>query len=135
MFNSNMNNRHAKNSREIKIVQIAWVASRVLYTECPKINRKSVLHLLKYRFAVYVLQMQYRVAVNFGTLSRYIYININTPLYITLGYLGPRFSFSRPQMREGLFSFSPGLNHFYQQPDNDFGVIAVVVVVYHVSIL
>ena len=71
MFNSNMNNRHAKNSREIKIVQIAWVASRVLYTECPKINRKSVLHLLKYRFAVYVLQMQYRVAVNFGTLSTF----------------------------------------------------------------
>ena len=36
------------------------------YTECPKIYRKSVLHLLTYRFK----QMQYRFAVNFGTLSQ-----------------------------------------------------------------
>ena len=25
----------------------------IMYTECPKMYRKSVLHLLKYRFAVY----------------------------------------------------------------------------------
>ena len=42
--------------------------SVVYTTECPKIYRKPVLHLLKYRFAV-IKQMQYRFAVNFGTLS------------------------------------------------------------------
>ena len=38
-------------------------------TECPKIYSKSVLHLLKYIFAVYLKKIQYRFAVHFGTLS------------------------------------------------------------------
>ena len=38
-------------------------------TECPKIQRKSVLHLLKYNANQYNTQMQYRLAVNFGTLG------------------------------------------------------------------
>ena len=29
-------------------------SKKTIQTECPKINRKSVLHLLKYRFAVYL---------------------------------------------------------------------------------
>ena len=37
-------------------------------TECPKIYRKFVLHLLKYRCCK-LKQMQYRFAVNFWTLS------------------------------------------------------------------
>ena len=37
-------------------------------TECPKIYCKFVLHLLVYRKSI-VTQMQYRFAVNFGTLS------------------------------------------------------------------
>ena len=42
---------------------------KLAYTECPKIYRPSVLHLLKY--TTNLQQMQYRFAVNFGTLSRY----------------------------------------------------------------
>ena len=37
-------------------------------TECTE-YRKSVLHLLKFRFAVYLSSNQYRLAVNFGALS------------------------------------------------------------------
>ena len=39
----------------------------ILFTECPKIDRKSVLHLLQYRGII--KQMQYRIAVNFEILS------------------------------------------------------------------
>ena len=46
-----------------------WLLSVIIHTEYPKIYRKSVLHLLKYEFAVYIKQMQYIFAVNFGTLS------------------------------------------------------------------
>ena len=37
----------------LKIVIVIW-ASDVIDTECPKIYRKSVLHMLKYRFVVYL---------------------------------------------------------------------------------
>ena len=40
----------------------------VFCTECPKIYRKYVLYLIKYTTNLY-LQMQYRFAVNFETLS------------------------------------------------------------------
>ena len=43
----------------------------------PKIYRKSVLHMLKYRFAVYLLQMQYKFALNFRTLST----SVKKPVY------------------------------------------------------
>ena len=39
------------------------------YTECPKIYRKSVLHLVDLRL---LKQMEYKFAVHFGTLSTYI---------------------------------------------------------------
>ena len=42
--------------------------SIIPFTECPKIYRKSVHHLPKY--TTNLLQMQYRFAVNFWTLSK-----------------------------------------------------------------
>ena len=36
-------------------------------TMFPQIYRKSVLHLHKYKFALYKKQMQYRFGVNLGT--------------------------------------------------------------------
>ena len=59
--------------RERKILIVLLHQSRS--TESPKINRKSVLHLRKYTTNLYYMHMQYRFAVNFGTLCR-IYIGI-----------------------------------------------------------
>ena len=54
----------------------------LMCTQCLKIYRKSILHLLKNRFSVYLKQLHYRFAVNFGTLSmwtiRYIYMLART---------------------------------------------------------
>ena len=43
----------------------------MVLTECPKIYLKSVLHLFMYTKKSFLKQMQYRFAVNFGTLSKY----------------------------------------------------------------
>ena len=40
-----------------------------VHTECPKIYRKYVLQLLRYTANLYLCMIQYRFAVNFGTLS------------------------------------------------------------------
>ena len=47
-----------------------YISKRIVstVTECPKIYRISVLHLLKYTANVYLI-MQFRFAVQFGTLS------------------------------------------------------------------
>ena len=41
----------------------------MVLTEYPKIYRKYVLHLLKYTTNIILKQIQYRFAVNFGTIS------------------------------------------------------------------
>ena len=47
------------------------IGSQKYSTECPKIYRKSVLHLYLQVYICDILeQMQYRFAVNVGTLSR-----------------------------------------------------------------
>ena len=48
----------------LSIASLLWT-----FTNCPKIYRKSVLHLLKVYCKSILKQMQYRFGVNFGTLS------------------------------------------------------------------
>ena len=52
---------------EVRVNKLAVIS--ISATECPKIYRKSVLHLLKYTANLYFKPMQYRFAVNFETLS------------------------------------------------------------------
>ena len=47
-----------------------WVRV-VQYTECPKIYRKSILHLLKFTANLYLGRCSTYFALNFGTLNTY----------------------------------------------------------------
>ena len=74
-------------------------------TECPKINRKSVLHLLKYTDIYILRQMQYRFAVTSGTLST---------SYLLFLSFSPYFIFATSAIFSALgINFSWRLNHLY----------------------
>ena len=65
-FNQNLADSISSNVIAARCTRVKAVLQTCKLTECPKIYRKSVL---RYRFAVFLQKMQYRFALNFGTLS------------------------------------------------------------------